>query len=31
MNDKSINKILIIETAGPAIIVTGIKENKIKK
>jgi len=31
INDKSINKILITETAEPAIIVTGIKENKIKK
>ena len=31
INDKSINKIFTSETAEPEIIVTGIRENKIKK
>ena len=31
INEKSINKILIKEIAGPKIIEAGIKENNIKK
>jgi hypothetical protein len=31
INDKSINKILMTEKAEPIIIVTGIKQNKIRK
>ena len=31
INEKSINKILINETAGPTIIDAGIKENNNKK
>ena len=31
INEKSINRILARETAGPTIIDAGIKENSIKK